>query len=150
MEGVACVFFFFYAAPHPPPPTHTQLLPKPATKVHRFMTRPPLLVAHPGDALASVASRALERVTGVPVVDAASGACVGVLSRKDVARVADPATATVADAMTSPAVVVPPSATAAVAAAAALKHKVHRLPVVDAEGRLVGIVSRTDLFHALE
>jgi CBS domain-containing protein len=47
--------------------------------------------------------------------------------------------------MTSPAVVVDPSATVGEAARLMERHGVKRLPVVDAQGRLRGIVSRWDL-----
>lgn len=30
-----------------------------------------------------------------------------------------------------------------------LQHKIHRLPVVDDEGKCVGIITRTDIFWAL-
>ena len=105
--------------------------------------------ATPDDSLAAVADRALAHVTGVPVLE--GGRCVGVLSKKDVARVSADAlaTATVRDAMSAPAIVISPTTTAAAAAAACLRHKVHRLPVVTATGEVVGMVTRTDLVHVL-
>jgi CBS domain-containing protein len=51
------------------------------------------------------------------------------------------------DVMTSPAVTVPPDAAVAEAARTMDRRKVKRLPVVDADGRLVGIVSRRDLLR---
>lgn len=36
------------------------------------------------------------------------------------------------------------------AAALMLKHKVHRVPVVDADAQVIGMVTRTDIFTALE
>lgn len=106
------------------------------------------------------------RVSAVPVLDAAGGP-VGVVSEDDLlvkegelgahhggawsepppgegdARRAHATTAS--GLMTSPAVTIAPEAT--VAAAARLMHERHvkRLCVVDADGRLVGIVSRRDL-----
>jgi len=50
-----------------------------------------------------------------------------------------------AEMMTSPAVCVHPDTTVAHAAKLLAEEGVHRLPVVDAEGRLVGIVSRRDV-----
>lgn len=50
-----------------------------------------------------------------------------------------------ADLMTAPAVVVSPKATTAEAARLMDEHQVKRLPVVDEDGWLVGIVSRSDL-----
>lgn len=36
------------------------------------------------------------------------------------------------------------------AAALMLKHKVHRIPVVDSQAQVIGMVTRTDIFTALE
>jgi CBS-domain-containing membrane protein len=52
---------------------------------------------------------------------------------------------TAAELMTSPAVMVSPDVTLAEAARLATRAGVRRLPVVDGQGRLVGIVSRVDL-----
>jgi CBS-domain-containing membrane protein len=52
---------------------------------------------------------------------------------------------TAADLMTSPAVTVGPDDTVEHAARLMLTRKIKRLPVVDAGGRLVGIISRTDV-----
>jgi CBS-domain-containing membrane protein len=49
------------------------------------------------------------------------------------------------DLMTAPAITIPPSAPAAAAASLMHSRRIKRLPVVDEDGRLVGIVSRTDL-----
>ncbi|MEV4061079.1 CBS domain-containing protein [Nonomuraea dietziae] len=49
------------------------------------------------------------------------------------------------DLMTAPALVTTPEASVVTAARLMDKHGIKRLPVVDAEGRLVGIVSRRDL-----
>ena len=47
--------------------------------------------------------------------------------------------------MTSPAITIGPDATIPAAARLMNTHHVRRLPVVDEEGRLVGVVSRRDL-----
>lgn len=52
---------------------------------------------------------------------------------------------TAGDLMTSPAVVIDPDAGLDVAAALMHKHDLRRLPVVDPDGRPVGVVSRGDL-----
>ena len=49
--------------------------------------------------------------------------------------------------MTAPAIVIDPDETIAVAAKRMDDEKVKRLPVVDGSGRLVGIVSRSDLLR---
>jgi CBS domain-containing protein len=108
------------------------------------------------------------RVSAVPVVGA-TGLVVGVVSEADMLhkveyRTRDPqlwflerkqrrvarakASADVArDLMTSPAVVIEPTATVAAAAQLMDSEKLKRLPVTDAQGRLVGIVSRGDLLR---
>ncbi len=55
----------------------------------------------------------------------------------------------VREVMTSPAVTVRPDLDVRHAAELMLRRKLKRLPVVDADGRLVGIVSRVDLLHTV-
>jgi CBS domain-containing protein len=109
-------------------------------------------------------------ISGMPVLSAA-GDVVGVISEADVlakerrapgddrgpvSRLlgrgagGDPKheARTVGEAMTSPAVVIPSFASISSAAGKMLEHDVNRLPVVDARGRLIGIVSRADLVRA--
>jgi CBS domain-containing protein len=52
---------------------------------------------------------------------------------------------TAGDLMTAPAVTIHPDATIAGAARAMNTHRVRRLPVVDPDGKLIGLVSRRDL-----
>jgi CBS domain-containing protein len=52
---------------------------------------------------------------------------------------------TAGDLMTSPAITIGPDASLAAAAGQMRRYDLRRLPVVDAAGRLVGIVSRADL-----
>jgi CBS domain-containing protein len=104
------------------------------------------------------------RISAVPVV-ARDGEVIGVVSEADpVHKVeaageqprlfsslrrrghrAKAAARTAADAMTSPAVTVRPSLSLAAAARRMNDENVKRLPVVDDDGRLVGIVTRGDL-----
>lgn len=102
------------------------------------------------------------RVSAFPVLDAADRV-IGVVSEADLLpheafparpggngrqprRTPAKATALTADElMTSPAITIRPDATVTEAARVMHSRKVKRLPVIDAEGRLVGIVSRTDL-----
>jgi CBS domain-containing protein len=89
-----------------------------------------------------------DRISGVPVVRSDSDkTLVGVLSRKDMQGAS--ASATVKEVMSTPPIAAKPDNKVADAAVLMLKHKVHRIPVVDAQAKLVGIVTRTDIFTAL-
>ncbi|MDE3190345.1 MAG: CBS domain-containing protein [Acidobacteriota bacterium] len=121
--------------------------------------------------LREVARTLSERgISGVPVVGD-DGAVVGVVSETDIlfkergptapvgllAQVLDPRSAkerakmdalTAGEAMSSPAKTIAPWRSVAAAATEMLDEEVNRLPVIDADGRLVGIVSRADLVRA--
>jgi CBS domain-containing protein len=110
------------------------------------------------------------RISGLPVVDG-EGAVVGVVSEADILfKERGPSTRrgifawlldrygvdgqlklearTAGEAMTSPAIVTRPDSMVAEAAHVMLDRRVNRLPVVDARGRLAGIVTRADLVRA--
>ena len=109
------------------------------------------------------------RVSAVPVVDSA-GRVTGVVSEGDLlAKQTAPAlptgavrmawrlrerskaaAVTAAELMTSPAVTVTPGADVAKAARLMRDRQVKRLPVVDADGHLAGIVSRMDVLSVYE
>lgn len=55
----------------------------------------------------------------------------------------------VRDVMTTPAMTVDPAAEVGVAAELMTKNRINRLPVVDESGKLLGIVSRSDLLRAM-
>ncbi|GAA2615392.1 CBS domain-containing protein [Dactylosporangium fulvum] len=81
-------------------------------------------------------------VSGLPVVDG-SDHVLGVVSEADVLRPHGGATAR--ELMTSPAVTVDAAAPVDCAAELMARHRIRRLPVTGATGRLVGIVTRRDL-----
>ena len=110
-----------------------------------------------------------DRISGVPVIDG-DGVLVGVVSEADLLRTglarsrrggatrsvrrrfglgrgSRPAGTAARDLLTSPAVTVTADASVAEAARLLEHHGVKRLPVVDAAGRLVGIVSVGDLLR---
>lgn len=110
------------------------------------------------------------RISGLPVVDD-DGRVLGVLSEGDILYketgmkdrpgfferlLSVPATGfelklaarTVGEAMSAPAVTIGPTRPVTVAATTMIDEGVNRLPVVDHEGRLVGIVTRADLVRA--
>ncbi|WP_017594148.1 CBS domain-containing protein [Nocardiopsis potens] len=93
-------------------------------------------------------------VSALPVVDA-DRKVVGVVSAADLLRrIEAPGTvegsgsgASARDLMTTPAVTVTADATPVEAAERMRRRRVKRLPVVDGRGRLVGLVSRSDLLR---
>lgn len=110
------------------------------------------------------------RISGLPVVDD-DGRVLGVLSEGDILYketgmkdrpgfferlLSGPATGfelklaarTVGEAMSAPAVTIGPTRPVTVAATTMIDEGVNRLPVVNDEGRLVGIVTRADLVRA--
>ncbi|XP_020084605.1 uncharacterized protein LOC109707610 [Ananas comosus] len=90
-----------------------------------------------------------EVVSGLPVIDAA-GKCIGVISKKDTAKALKGLESKVGEVMSSPAITLPADKTVLDAAALMLKRKVHRIPILDKQQHVVGIVTRTDVFRALE
>jgi len=137
-------------------------------KVQDVMTRDPKTV-FPGASLKQVAQTLVEsRISGLPVVDE-SGAVVGVVSEADIvgkeagappersllgrlvhgdvdSSLLDARTA--AEAMTSPAITIRASREVAEAARTMMEKEINRLPVLDDDGKLVGIVTRADLVRA--
>jgi CBS domain-containing protein len=105
----------------------------------------------PGRAVAAMFRE--HRVSGFPVTDGA-GTVVGVVTETDlVALVAGQrrrgrgaaGDATAGDLMSRPAVTVGPDDSVKTAARLMHKRRLQRLPVVDGDGRLAGIVSRSDV-----
>ncbi|MEU7607707.1 CBS domain-containing protein, partial [Streptomyces sp. NPDC041003] len=85
-------------------------------------------------------------ISAVPVVDE-SERPVGVVSEADLLRERGSGTNTAADLMTSPAVTARTEWSVVRAARVMRGRQVKRLPVVDAAGRLIGILSRSDLLQ---
>lgn len=93
----------------------------------------------------------LNKVTGAPVLDK-TGKVIGVISRKDIIRVRKAGGSMlekVQKHMTSPALTVRPSTSVQEAANLMLSKNIRRLPVVDKDGKPVGLVSRSDIFKPL-
>lgn len=84
-------------------------------------------------------------VSGVPVLDR-DDKVVGVVSEKDLERTRQ-RRGTAAELMSSPAITVHPEQRAVDAARIMDRHRVNRLPVVDEEDRLIGIVTRGDVLR---
>lgn len=127
--------------------------------VRHYMTPAPVAVA-PGNTLAHALRLTREhRIRHLPVVEGEELA--GILSDRDI-RLAMPSPLTVADAeraaflegtpvervMTREVITAGPLDTLEDAAEQLCRHRVGALPVVDAHGRLVGMLSETDVLHA--
>lgn len=130
-----------------------------------------VLTVRPGTQLKDAARLLAEhRISGLPVVDE-DGRVLGVLSEGDILYkeagtsgkpglferlLSGPpadfelklAARTVGEAMSAPAVTIGPTRPVTVAATTMIDEAVNRLPVVDDDNRLVGIVTRADLVRA--
>ncbi|MBM3694655.1 MAG: CBS domain-containing protein [Actinobacteria bacterium] len=138
-------------------------------KVRDIMTTDPVKVT--GETSLKEAARLMvgHRVSGLPVVDG-GGRLIGIVSEGDFIRqeagrdrphgvslldavfgegeLQAVGAATVAEVMTRSVVTITPEATVGEAARVMGRRNVKRLPVVDLEGELVGIVSRADVVGA--
>jgi CBS domain-containing protein len=130
------------------------------------MTSPAISVSESATYHDIIDTMVVHNISAVPVVDA-KDSVVGVVSEADLLhkmafagrdpahrlierrRVRDgrrkAAAVLAVDLMSEPAVVIRPTASIAMAAALMSEHGIKRLPVVDGEDRLIGVVSRVDL-----
>ncbi|MCT4357089.1 CBS domain-containing protein [Streptomyces sp. Je 1-79] len=110
---------------------------------------PTAVAVQPGTSFKEIA-RLLDEygITAVPVVDEANRP-IGVVSEADLLRRhgTKDGPSTAGAMMSSPVVVARPSWTAVEAARLMERHRVKRLPVVDAGGQLIGVLSRSDLLQ---
>ena len=79
--------------------------------------------------------------------DGMPGMITGLLRRKEQGKARG---VTAADLMTHPAVTISPDADVENAARLMYKGKIKRLPVVDSDGRLTGIISRADVLSVVD
>ena len=105
----------------------------------------PVLMATADQTLVEVEGH-FQLVSGLPVVDSARR-CVGVVVKSDRARASHGSRTKIADVMTSPAITLSCDKTVT---ALMLKKKIHRLPIVDQDNQVIGIVTRDDVLRALE
>ena len=104
----------------------------------------------PGALIAdALALMARYRVSGVPITDA-DGTLVGILTNRDLRFGADPSRP-VSDFMTAHGLGTAPVGTTLQEAEAILgRHKIEKLPVVDADGRLKGLITVKDIQKRVE
>ena len=92
----------------------------------------------------ALAIMATYRISGVPITDE-TGRLVGILTNRDL-RFEDDTARTVSDLMTAQDLVTVPVGTTLEEARAVLhRHKIEKLPVVDGEGRLRGLITVKDI-----
>lgn len=119
--------------------------------IEQIMTRDPACCT-PDTPIREIANLMLERDCGeIPVVDnLQDGKLIGVVTDRDitcraVAAGRDAETTTASDIMTSDPVTLRPNADLNEAAEKLEQNQIRRLPVVDAQGRICGIVSQADI-----
>jgi IMP dehydrogenase len=108
-------------------------------------------VTLPPDALVSDALQLMStyHISGVPITDE-GGTLVGILTNRDL-RFAPDATQPVSTLMTARDLVTAPVGTTLAEAEAILhRHKIEKLPVVDADGRLRGLITVKDIQKRIE
>lgn len=137
-------------------------------KVLDIMTTDPLTVSPDTPLKEAARLMVTERISGLPVMK--DGALVGVVTEGDFLRqeagrqsptryslldalfgdstAGEPGAETVAEVMTDKVIVTTPDASLGEAARTMANKSVNRLPVVDDDGRLVGIISRADVVNA--
>lgn len=136
-------------------------------KVRDLMTTDPITTT--ADAPLKEAARMMvrEKISGLPVME--GNKLVGIVTEGDFLRqeanrdqpyrlsllealfgdgAAEPAVETVGEVMTEPVITITPDATISEAARVMSHRKVKRLPVVDDEGNLIGVISRADVVNA--
>ena len=112
-----------------------------------IMTNVPIVVEVPGSRSDAINVMVRNKLTGVPVVRAADGKLVGIVSRKDVFNNFEEDQLSLI--MKKDIITVSPMATITDVAKIFVEKRIHRIPVVD-DGRLVGIITPTDLLDEVK
>jgi len=115
--------------------------------LHEAMSTPVLMVT--AEQMLEEVEGHFQFVSGLPVVDSARR-CVGVVVKSDCSRASHGSKTKIAQVMTSPAITLSCDKTVTDAAALMLKKKIHRLPIVNQDNQVIGIVTRDDVLRALE
>lgn len=117
-------------------------------RVREIMSRPVLTVDVDANVLEAAAKMISANIGSLVVVH--EGKPMGIITERDlvkkvVAKAEDPRRLRVGDVMNSPLIKIHPDASLRDAAAIMLKSGVKRLPVISDDGKLVGIITDTDL-----
>jgi acetoin utilization protein AcuB len=125
------------------------------------MTAPALTLTPDTPFLEALKLMRERRIRRIPIVDT-QGKLLGIVSERDLLH-AEPSPATslsvwemnyllwklrLGDVMTKAVITVTPLTKLQDAASLMIKHKIGGLPVVDAEARVIGVVTETDIFKA--
>ncbi|XP_031484426.1 uncharacterized protein LOC116253634 [Nymphaea colorata] len=90
-----------------------------------------------------------EFVSGLPVVDEEL-VCIGIVSKEDRARASDGLQSTVGEVMSTSVITLSPDKTVLDAATLMLRERIHRIPIVNERGQVIGMVTRSDIFKVLK
>lgn len=90
-----------------------------------------------------------ERISGVPVIDDSNGQLVGMITEADIIRCMHRDDLKVDEIMSRQLITVNEDTSINDIAALLTERKIKRVPVVQASGKLVGIISRADIVHAV-
>lgn len=133
--------------------TDMQTSGNPPTCVAEVMTRDVVVLSPQQSFQEAITLIARHRFRHLLVTDA-KGHLAGVISDRDLLRfmIRDPQweSATVTDVMKSDLVTTTPAASLSTAIGEMLSRRINCLPVVEADGRLVGILTSTDLLRAFQ
>jgi len=112
-----------------------------------IMVPAPIVVEVPGTRNDAINMMVRNKLTGLPVVRASDGQLMGIVSRRDIFRKFEEDQLSLI--MKKEIKTISPDATIEEAAQIFYSMRIHRLPVVD-EGRLVGIITPTDLLKIIK
>jgi acetoin utilization protein AcuB len=119
--------------------------------VSKHMSAPPITVSYDTDYKTAIGLMQKHRIRRLPVVDA-RGALAGIVAERDLLLAADhylSSPVDVAQIMIRQVVTVGEETPVVDAATVMIERKIGGLPVVARSGRLLGIITETDLFKAL-
>lgn len=116
-------------------------------RVEELMTKNPIVVEVPGTRDDALKLLAQHSVSGVPVVKAKTAKLAGVVTRSDIFRNGDEEQ--LALVMTSKPFTVGPRDEVTKAAKIFFEKRIHGLPVVNADGELLGVISPTDILKVI-